>query len=287
VVHVFSAAYTSYLLATTPAMFVAARLHRPVLVNYHSGEARDHLRCSWFARRTLAGADQVAVPSRFLADVFGEFGIAADVIPNIVDSEAFAFRRREPLGPRFISTRNLQPPYNVACTLRAFGRIQAALPEATLTVVGYGSELPRLRHLASSLGLGGVTFTGRIAPADMPRYYAEADIYLQSPDVDNMPLSMLEAFASGTAVVSTRAGGVPAILEDNVQGLLVPQNDDRALAGAALRLLGDPQLSARLTRQAYAAIQGYTWQRVRPLWLSAYRRLATAVPQPAARLERA
>jgi glycosyltransferase involved in cell wall biosynthesis len=287
VVHVFSASYSSYLLSTTPAMFVAARLGRPVLVNYHSGEAPDHLRRSRFARRTLASADQVAVPSRFLADVFGEFGIEADVIPNIIDREAFTFRCRERLRPRFISTRNLQPLYNVACTLRAFGRVQAEVPEATLTVVGYGAELPRLQQLVSSLGLTGVTFTGRVPPAEMPRHYAESDIYLQSPDIDNMPLSVLEAFASGTTVVSTRTGGVPAILEDDVQGLLVPPNDHRALAGAALRLLRDPQLAARLSRQAYAATDAYTWQRVRPLWLSAYRRLATAVPQPVARLERA
>jgi glycosyltransferase involved in cell wall biosynthesis len=287
VVHVFSASYTSYLLSTTPALFVAARLGRPVLLNYHSGQAPDHLGRSRFARRTLADVDQVAVPSRFLADVFGEFGIETDVIPNIIDRTAFAFRPREPLRPRFLSTRNLEPLYNVSCTLRAFAHIQAEVPGATLTVVGYGSELASLQQLVSSLRLSGVTFTGRVPPGEMPRYYAEADIYLQSPNIDNMPLSVLEAFASGSAVVSTRTGGVPAILEDEVHGLLTPPGDDRAMASAALRLLGDPELAARLIRQACTATEIYTWQRIRPLWLSAYRRLATDVPHPLARLERA
>jgi L-malate glycosyltransferase len=288
VVHVFSASYTSFLLSPLPAVVVATALGRPVLLNYHSGEAPDHLRRSRVARRVLVHVDQIAVPSQFLADVFAAHRLTAEVIPNIIDRDAFRFRPRAILAPRFLSTRNLEPMYNVACTLRAFHRIQAIVPGATLTVVGAGSEMSRLQALAATLGLTGVTFTGRIAPADMPRYYAEADIYLQSPDIDNMPLSVLEAYASGTAVISTHAGGVPAILQDNVHGLLVPPGDDQMLARAALRLLHDPALAQRLTAAAYAATDAYVWSRTRPLWLSAYRRLArTTSPRPATRLEQA
>ena len=64
----------------------------------------------------------------------------------------------------------------------------------------------------------------------MWRYYAAADIYLQTPEIDNMPTSVLEAFASGCAVVSTAAGGVPTILTDGVHGYLVPCGDDAAAA---------------------------------------------------------
>ena len=76
-------------------------------------------------------------------------------------------------------------------------------------------------------------------PEEIWRYYADADIYLQTPDIDNMPSSVLEAFASGCAVVSTNAGGVPAILTDDVHGLLVDCGDhaggSRADAPAARR----------------------------------------------------
>jgi glycosyltransferase involved in cell wall biosynthesis len=286
VVHVFSASYTSFLLSPLPAVVVARALGRPVLLNYHSGEAPDHLRRSRLARSILAQVDQITVPSRFLAEVFANHGLAAEVIPNTIDRDVFRFRPRQRLAPRFLSTRNLEPMYNVACTLRAFQRIQEIVAAATLTVVGAGSEMPRLQALAATLGLRGVTFAGRVAPADMPRYYAEADIYLQSPDIDNMPLSVLEAYASGTAVVSTHTGGVPAIVEDNVHGLLVPPGDDHMLARAALRLLRDPALARRLTSAAYAATDAYVWSRARALWLSAYRRLArTTSPHAATRLE--
>jgi glycosyltransferase involved in cell wall biosynthesis len=287
VVHVFSASYTSFLLSPLPAVVVGTALGRPVLLNYHSGQAADHLRRSRVAREALARVRHLVVPSRFLAEVFAAQALPAEVIPNIIDREAFVFRRRERPGPRFVSTRNLEPIYNVACTLRAFQRIQAVVPEATLTVVGSGTELPRLRALAASLRLRGVSFAGRVAPVAMPGYYAEADIYLQSPDIDNMPLSVLEAFASGTPVVSTSTGGVPSILQDDVHGLLVPPDDDEGLARAALRLLREPGLADRLATAALAATETYTWPHVRPLWLSTYRRLAAVAPHPAPRLEEA
>jgi glycosyltransferase involved in cell wall biosynthesis len=286
VVHVFSASYASFLLSPLPAMLIGGWLGKPVLLNYHSGEAPDHLRRSRVARRTLAKVPRLVVPSRFLAEVFGEFGLQADVIPNVIDRERFAFRLRERPQPRFLSTRNLEPLYNVACTLRAFGHIQAACPEATLTVVGAGSQDGALRRLAEEQGLRGVSFAGRVPPAEMPRYYAEADVYLQSPDIDNMPLSVLEAFSSGLPVVSTEAGGVPAILTHDLHGLLAPLDDDRQVAAAALRLLNEPGLAARLTRAAFTSTDGFAWPQVRERWLSAYRRLARA-PLPAATPEAA
>lgn len=287
VAHVFSASYTSYVLATLPAMLLGRRLGIPVLVNYHSGEAPDHLRRSRLARRSLADAALLAVPSRFLAEVFAAVGLTALVVPNVIDRERFTFRERNPLRPRFLSTRNLEPLYNVACTLRAFGRIQAAVPAATLTVVGAGSERLRLEALAAQLGLNGVTFAGQVPPAEIPRYFASADIYLQSPNIDNMPLSVLEAFAAGTPVIATNVGGVPAILETGVHGLLVPGDDDRAMAEAALRLLRDQALATQLARRAHASTEAYTWARVRPLWLSTYRHLASPLPCAAGHLERA
>lgn len=282
VVHVFSASYFSFLLAPLPAFLVAKALGKPVVMNYHSGEAPDHLRRSAIARRTLQAADRNAVPSRFLHDVFSGFGIQTDVVPNNVDVDRFAFRRREPFGPRVLSTRNLEPLYNVACTLRAFRLVQEREPEATLTVAGSGSQDGPLRQLASELGLRNVVFAGRVPPEDIWRYYADADIYLQTPDIDNMPLSVLEAFASGCAVVATNVGGVPAILTDGVHGLLVPCNDHEAAAAAIVRLLDEPARASQMAAAARASCERYRWDNVRAQWIALYREAIgqRAVPAP-------
>jgi L-malate glycosyltransferase len=269
-VHVFSASYSSFLLAPLPAMLAARALGRPVVLNYRSGEAPDHLARSAVARRAIAHADRNVVPSAFLAGVFGRYGIATTIIPNLVDLERFAFRRREAFAPRLVSTRNFDALYNVGCTLHAFRIVQDRWPDATLTLVGGGPQERMLRELASGLGLRHVTFAGRVRPDEIARYYRENDIYVQSPDIDNMPTSVLEAFASGLAVVSTNAGGIPAILTDGTHGLLAPLGDHRALAAHVLRVIDDAPLARRLADASLAACQACTWRAVREQWLGAY-----------------
>lgn len=270
VVHVFSAAYTSFLLAPLPAVLAAFSLHKPVVLNYRSGEAPAHLARSAVARRVLAAVERNVVPSAFLAGVFAEHGIPATVIPNVVDLDRFPFVRRRDIAPRFVSTRNFEPLYNVACTLRAFGLIQQRRPDATLTLVGRGSEEPALRELAASLRLRSITFTGAVRPADIPHIYAQHDIYIQSPDIDNTPTSVIEAYACGLPVVSTDAGGIPFILRDGVDGLLAPVDDHVALAAQGLRLLDDPTMAAQLAATARGFCDRCTWSAVRPLWLDLY-----------------
>ena len=275
VVHVFSASYTSFLLAPLPAIVVARLLGKPVIVNYRSGEAHDHLHRSWFARRVLRSVDLNVVPSRYLHEVFASFGIPSRIVPNTIDVTRFAYRERPRLAPRLLSTRNFEALYNVACTLRAFRRIQDRYADASLTLVGAGSQAASLRALASKLALRNVTWVGAVAPEEIARYYADADIYVQTPSIDNMPGSIVEAFASGLPVVATDVGGVPAMLTHGVHGLLAPDDDDRSVAEHVLRLLDDPALARRLTTAARESCESYAWSAVRDGWLAAYRDVLT------------
>jgi L-malate glycosyltransferase len=274
-IHVFAASYASFLLAPLPALLIGRAFGRPVILNYRSGEAPDHLQRSAVARRTIARVTRNIVPSSFLVDVFGRFGIHASVIPNLVDLDRFRFCPRAPLHPRLISTRNFDALYNVACTLRAFRLIQDRWPEATLTLVGGGAQEAMLRQLVARLDLKNVEFVGRVAPDEIADYYAANDIYIQSPNIDNMPTSVIEAYASGLPVVSTAAGGVPAILTPGEDGLLAPLDDHETLAAHVLRLLDDAALAERLARAAFARCRACTWPSVRSQWLAAYRDVLT------------
>jgi glycosyltransferase involved in cell wall biosynthesis len=271
VVHVFSASYSSFLLAPLPAILVAHALGKPVVLNYRSGEAPDHLQRSAIARWALARVERNAVPSRFLVDVFARFAIDATIVPNVVDLARFPYRPRVPLRPRFLSTRNFDGLYNVACTLRAFRLVQDRYPDASLTLVGGGTEEAKLRGLVESLALRHVTFVGRVTPDVIARYYADHDIYIQSPDIDNMPASVLEAFASGLPVVSTDAGGVPAILRHGEHGLLSAVGDAAALGANALALLDAPDRARDMAAAALATLDACTWTNVRQQWLQLYR----------------
>jgi glycosyltransferase involved in cell wall biosynthesis len=276
VVHVFSASYTSFLLAPLPAMVIAKLLGKPVVLNYRSGEAPDHLQRSAIARRSIARVDLNIVPSQFLFEVFRTFGIEASIIPNIVDPDVFRYRERNPLRPHLLSTRNFDALYNVATTVRAFRMVQDRWPEARLTLVGGGPQEADLRALVNQLGLRNVFFAGRVRPEAIATCYAANDIFIQSPNIDNMPTSILEAFASGLPVVSTEAGGVPAILTHGEHGLLAPLADCETIGHHIVRLLDNPDYARALARNAYATIHACTWPAVRAQWVDAYQSVLRA-----------
>src|SRR5687768_12780273 len=275
IVHTFSASYFSFLLAPTPAIHIARLFGKKVVLNYRSGEAEDHLR-SW--RRTaipiLKLADEIIVPSRYLVEVFSKFGLRAHPIANVIDPDRFKFHERQPLQAIFLSNRNLYPLYNVACILRAFEKIQQKFPDAKLIIAGDGTQRSELEWLARDLKLRNVDFRGRVAPHKMNELYNEAHIFLNSSNIDNMPGSILESFASGVPVVSTSAGGIRCIVTHGKNGLLVPRNDHEGMASWAIRLLESPELAASIARNAYEECSAYTWPAVREAWLAAYVRLA-------------
>jgi glycosyltransferase involved in cell wall biosynthesis len=101
-------------------------------------------------------------------------------------------------------------------------------------------------------------------------------LFLNPSLVDNMPISVLEALASGVPVVSTRVGGVPYIVEHGKTALLVPPGDAGAMARALLELLGNPAQAERLARAGRESVHQYTWLNVRPRLLDLYLRLTAA-----------
>ena len=286
IVHVFSASYLSFLLAPTPAILVGKWLRKKVILNYRSGEAEDHLR-RW-ARSALPVmrlADALVVPSGYLVDVFARVGLHGRVVANIVDFDQFPFRERRPLRPVFLSNRNFEAHYNVACVLRAFALIQRTHPEARLIIAGDGTERASLMRLTRELRLGNAEFVGRVVPDRMPALYRAADVYLNAPDIDNMPGSILEAFALGLPVVTTDAGGIPYIVRHGETGLIVPRGDHAGMAAAALRLLVDPSLAERLITSAFEECRRrYTPQAVVEDWRSVYAELVSYAQTPAPEL---
>ena len=276
VIHVFSASYLSFVLAPTPAILVARLFDKRIILNYRSGQAADHLR-RWrrTAIPTIRMADVVAVPSGYLVDVLAQFEIVSRSIPNFVDTDRFSFRERSELRPVFLSNRNFEPLYNVECTLRAFAIIQQRRPDAKLIVAGDGSQRGELEGLAQSLELRNVEFVGQVAPDQMNALYDAADVYLNSPNIDNMPGSVIEAFAAGLPVVTTDAGGIPYIVDDRNSGLMVRCGDHRAMAGVALELLEDRALWKRITTRAWEECVRYRWDAVKSEWLKLYQELAS------------
>ena len=162
----------------------------------------------------------------------------------------------------------------MACSLRAFAIVQRQVPEARITVVGDGAERRMLEQLVRELGLRNVEFAGKIPPGRMREFYDAADVYLNSPNIDNMPNSVIEAYASGLPVVTTNAGGIPYIVRHGDTGFMSECNDHEALAAHVLTLLRDPALAAGVSSRARdEALTRYVWPAVATEWEKLYRGL--------------
>ena len=213
-------------------------------------------------------------PSGFLVDVFAKYGIQAQPIFNVLDVSDFRYRPRRKLRPVFMTNRALEPLYNVDCILRAFAIIQKHYSNASLAIAHDGVCRPRLENLATELELQNVRFVGKVRREKIPDLYDEADIYLTSPNIDCMPVSLLECFASGLPIVATKAGGIPYIVKDRESALLVDLNDHAAMAERAMELLENENLVEELTKNGLDEVKRYRREPIREQWAKLYHELA-------------
>ena len=264
--------------------------HR-VILHLHGGGMPAFMQAypRW-TRRVLARADAIVAPSSFLAHAVAEHGFRARVIPNVIDIADYRFRLRERLRPRLFWMRAFHPLYNPLLALRVLERVRRVRPDTTLVMGGQdGGYEADVRRAAERLGLhDAVRFTGYLDRDAKRREWDAADLYLNTNRVDNTPVSVLEACAMGVPVVATNVGGVRHLLEHEHSALLVPDDDDAAMADAVLRLLDDPALARRLAVNGRVVAERSAWPRVLDAWeelfaewsptLSHDRRETTTVP---------
>jgi len=276
--HVMANSGWSWHLFAAPAIWIGVLRGRPVVVNYRGGEAGQFLeRQAGVVGLSLKRAAILLVPSGFLEAVFARHGFAPQILANVVDLTRFhpaADASKSERLPRILVARNLELLYDNATAIRAFAQVKAVYPGATLTIAGTGPEKANLEHLVEQLALGSsVRFAGRLDRDAMALAYRESMVSINPSLADNMPNSVLESLASGVPVVSSNVGGVPFLVKDGVNALLVPPKDENAMAKALLRLLQDPDLYGRLQTAGLEEVQRYTWAKIGPMLARTYRQV--------------
>lgn len=249
------------------------RLKKHTVVTYHGGGGERFFdRHHRLVRHYLRRSDQNIVLSGFLAKVFDKHDLPYIIIPNIIELDEKCYRRRERLRPRFICTRSHEPLYNISCILRAFKKVLTELPEATLTLVGDGSQHSSLVELEEEMHLQNVTFTGRVDNSEIYHQLDNADIMLSAPRVDNMPVSLLEAMNAGLLVISSKVGGVPYMIEDGVTGLLFESDNSEQLAEKMLWAIAHQPTD--IVANAHVRVHSYRWENIKGQLYTAYGVLA-------------
>ena len=251
------------------AILTAALLRRRVVAMLHNSMFPGFVaRWPRWSRFVLGRASVVLTPHNFLREQLSATGIRVDgVIPNFIQLENYKYRERVAIAPRFLYLRGMHPLYNPEMAIRAFALIQTQFPEAELTLAGRDApNAARCRALVEELGLRRVTFAGLVPKADISALADRHDIHLHTNRIDNMPVTIIEMWASGLPIVATNVGGIPDLVRDGEDAILVPSEDHRAMAAACLDMLKHPAGASRLAANGRARAEALSWPRVRPMW---------------------
>ncbi len=274
VFHVLASSYGSFFLWAAPCLLICHWRKVPIIMNYRGGAAEAFLRkYHRLVVPLFKKADRIVVPSGFLFFIFIKYGLYSEVIPNILDLENLETNGNaegELQPPRIVINRNFEPIYNLRMAILAFAIIQARFPEAQLRLIGEGAQRQELEKLVTELGIHNVEFLGRRKNEEVLQILLDSDLMLNPTNVDNMPISLLEAMALGLPIVTTNAGGIPHILEDRKSALLVPIGDHLAMANAAIELLENTRLRQHIRDNAKKQAAQYSWRKIWPLWRELY-----------------
>lgn len=265
----------SFILADA-ASWVVKRFGRPLVMVMHGGAIPQLIeRFPRWTRTVLSRASILVAPSDYLARC-APAGVEARVIPNVIDLTCYAFVERPRVRPRLLWMRSFQELYNPMMALRVLARVKERYPDATLTMAGQDKGmLAEVREQARIVGLAdAVTFPGFLDLEAKLRESADADIYINTNRIDNTPVAILEAAARGLAVVSTDVGGIRDLLRHEHTGLIVPDDDDDAMATAVVRLVEEPDLAHRLSLNGRDLAARSSWEAVRAQWISLFDRFS-------------
>lgn len=273
VLHVHSASWQYFHRITAFALREAHDAGMRTVLRWDGGEADD-----FFTEEGdrvfpyLKYADEVVVPSGYLGEIFRRhFTVLPRVIPNLIQAPAGDRVKLRDAGPlRLLCHRHLEPTYGVEVVVRAVADARSRGADARLVVAGGGSESERLRELAQEVCPGAVSFLGAVPHEQVIAVLRETDVVVNGSFSDNFPVALAEAHALGVPVVTTRAGGIPWVVEDEQTGLLVDTGDVAAMSRAIRRLHDDRKLLARMGDAAADRARAWTWSSVRSAWTDAY-----------------
>ncbi len=250
----------------------------PMLLTLQEGDPPAHIARrtravkSWF-RNIFRQADALQPISRFLMDwgrSQGFSGTLAEIIPNGVELERFSIRlsdeERRSLRARHgfsdgdavvVTTSRLVPKNGVDLIVEAM----AGLPERVkLLIGGTGPQEAELRSSADRLGVSKrIVFAGLIAQADLPAFLRAGDLFCRPSRSEGLGISFIEAMAAGLPVVATGVGGIPDIIQDGRNGLLVEAESAAAVAVGLRKLVEHPELAARLAHAGLESSKNYDW----------------------------
>lgn len=268
------------------AVIVGKVFRIPVIITAHGGDAFA-LQGSFLSkikRWTINNCDKWTSNTKATSKAIGENLLASEIIPMGIDH--LKFRSGKPFKRKndtfvLLFVGRLVEKKGVNYLIKAFSLLPDDLKNKTkLWIIGDGTERQSLEALVASLNLSkSIIFLGRLPNSELPDYYATADIFIapsivdSSGDTEGQGVILLEAMASGVAVISTKTGGISEVIIDSKTGLLVEPKCPEELNTAIQNLLTDNKLRHNIAKTAQNSAEKYDWNRIGQQFLDLYTRV--------------
>lgn len=207
-------------------------------------------------------------PSEFLKSKFEEFGYNnLEVIPNSVELEKYPLKKRVFDKPKLLWVRSFVEIYNPMLAIEVLKLLIDEKLDAELCMVGPDKDgsLNKAKAYAEELGVE-VKFTGKLSKEDWVKLSEDYNIFINTTNFDNMPVSVVEAMALGLAVVSTNVGGIPFLIENKKEGELLEPNNPRFFVDAIKELLEKPEIANTMVLNARHKVEQFDWKIVKNQW---------------------
>ncbi len=208
-------------------------------------------------------------PSLYLKEVFERHGLHAVYIPNVLDISEYPFKKRTKIKPKLLYVRSFAKHYNPLLAVKVLKKLLSEYPEAELCMVGPDKDgtLREVKDYVSKTGIKEkVVFTGVLTKKEWHKLSEKYDIFINTTNVDNTPVSVMEAMALGLPVVSTNVGGLPYLISHNHDGLLTEPDNAEKMKNAVKFLINNPDKSLELTLQARKKVEQFDWKVVKEKW---------------------
>jgi len=207
-------------------------------------------------------------PSGFIAAAFIDFGfINVSIIPNSIDLKNYNYKQRDIDIVKLLWVRSFSRIYNPNLAVDVLFKLQQKGVKSSLTMVGPDNDgsLQETKAYANALNVV-INFTGKLSKKEWISLSKDKNVFINTTNFDNMPVSIIEAMALGLPVISTNVGGIPFLIEGNVTGILVPPNNIDAFVTEILRLKENKAELEDLTKEARKKVEGYNWEVVKQKW---------------------
>jgi len=228
-------------------------------------------------KRLFKMADFIGAPSEYLAGFARNLGFKVSVIPNVIEMSDYNYIYREKVAPKLFWMRNFHPTWNPLMAIRVVDVLIKDYPDITLVMGGPDKGFrAECETLVKELNVRDhVSFPGFLDKEQKRKCFDNADIYLNTNKIDNTPLALIEASASGLPIVSTNVGGIPFLFKDSENAMLVESDDAVQMAGAVKRLIETPELANRLSENGRQFALTYSWENVMGQWKAVFDQLLT------------